>query len=716
MKFFTLCALVITTQLLTAQAPAIEWQKTLGSTADDYVSTVNQTTDGGYIVCGTTYGGFGGDKTEGKKGENDYWIIKLTATGSIEWQNTIYGNLQETAKIAIQTTDGGYLVAGESISSDQFDKTESSNGFDDIWMLKLDALGNIVWQNTIGGGNGETMRDLIQTEDGGFLLMTFSVSDSSGDKTENTFVTDVWLVKTDEFGEIIWENTIVGISRDYGTKIVEDGAGNYFLGCSSMSNIGYDKTATNKGWMDYWVIKINSVGEILWQETYGGTFDDSLEDLLLTSDGGFICVGTSTSDAGENKTENGFGESDWWIIKIDEQFNIEWDRSYGGSSFDNLNSVLETPDGDFLLAGISASGISGNRTVPISGSNDIWLIKLDENGNEIWQDGIGGNGVDQAWDIIHTTDGGYCIAGNSDSNISGDKTENRRGQYDYWIIKLMADECIPSPEICNEIDDDCNGIIDDGLAETITIAAAGDTVICQGTSIDLIATYTGISVQWKKNGTAIPGATASTYTANKSGFYTCETTGDCGTTESSQIHVLVNKNPNASISAGGPTTFCTGGSVVLTEAAVAGCTYQWYKGATPIVGATTLSYTATTSGNYKCRVTKTATGCYKNSNAITISVPCKQEDPTPLGGALGLTLFPNPASDQLTITLNLSPFEVGCGMTSLFFITNITGQIISEFNITEPITEIDISNYPAGLYFIKTNLNGEEQIKKFIKQ
>ena len=134
MKFFTLCALVITTQLLTAQAPAIEWQKTLGSTADDYVSTVNQTADGGYIVCGTTYGGFGGDKTEGKKGENDYWIIKLTATGTVEWQNTIYGNLQETAKIAIQTTDGGYLVAGESISSDQFDKTESSNGFDDIWM------------------------------------------------------------------------------------------------------------------------------------------------------------------------------------------------------------------------------------------------------------------------------------------------------------------------------------------------------------------------------------------------------------------------------------------------------------------------------------------------------------------------------------------------------------------------------------------------------
>ena len=695
-----------------AQAPAIEWQKTLGSTADDYVSTVNQTTDGGYIVCGTSYGGFGGDKTEGKKGENDYWIIKLNSTGTVEWQNTIYGNLQETAKIAIQTTDGGYLVAGQSISSDQFDKTESSNGFDDIWILKLDGSGNIVWQNTIGGGNGETMRDVIQTVDGGFLLMTYSVSDSSGDKTENTFVTDVWLVKTDALGNVIWDNTIVGVSRDYGTKVLEDGMGNYFLGCSSMSNIGYDKTSTNKGWMDYWVIKIDSVGEILWQETYGGPLDDSLEDLLLTSDGGFICVGTSTSDAGENKTENNFGESDWWIIKIDAQFNIEWDRSYGGSSFDNLKSVLETPDGDFLLAGISASGISGNRTVPLSGANDMWLIKLDENGNEIWQDGIGGNGVDQAWDIIHTTDGGYCIAGNSDSNISGDKTENRRGQYDYWVVKLAPDVCVPSIEICNTIDDDCNGIIDDGLFENISIEATGDTIFCQGGSVNLTATYTGLSVQWKKNGTAIPGATASTYTANKSGYYTCETTGDCGSAESTQIHVLINKNPNASISAGGPTTFCAGGSVILTEVAVAGCTYQWYKGASPISGATSLTYTATTSGNYKCRVTKTATGCYKNSNVIAVNVTCREGDNLDILENT-FSIYPNPNNGIFTISANNVNATFTGFVNEEFNITiyNSVGQLIYSEILSSSSQTIKANKLSAGIYYVRLGdgLNYSEQ-------
>lgn len=636
--------------LMQAQAPPIEWQKTLGSNADDYVSTVNQTIDGGYIVCGTTYGGVGGDKTEGKKGENDYWIIKLNATGSVEWQNTIYGNLQESATIAIQSADGGYLIAGESISSDQFDKTESSNGFDDIWILKLDGLGNIVWQNTIGGGNGETMRDVIQTADGGYLLMTYSVSDSSGDKTENTFVTDVWLVKTDALGNVIWDNTIVGISRDYGTKIVEDGAGNYFLGCSSMSNIGYDKTATNKGWMDYWVIKINSIGEILWQETYGGPSDDSLEDLLLTSDGGFICVGTSTSNAGENKTENGFGVEDWWIIKIDEQFNIEWDRSFGGSGIDNLKSVLETSDGDFLLSGISASGISGNKTVPLSGANDMWLIKLDENGNEIWQDGIGGNGVDQAWDIIHTTDGGYCIAGNSDSNISGDKTENRRGQYDYWIVKLAADPCIPAVEICNGIDDDCDGITDEDSTLFAIVIPDGDTTFCQGGNVLLTAEYSGDDVQWSRDGINIPGATENTYTANKTGLYAVTTSNACSSVTSTGVNVLVNKKPKAVITADGPTTFCVGFTVVLTANPSGGSTYQWYRNGDPIGWATTINYVVTNPGNYKCLVTKTATGCFKFSNTIAVSMPCKEGEELPENN--GVYVYPNPSSDYFTVDVN----------------------------------------------------------------
>ncbi|MGB4928949.1 MAG: T9SS type A sorting domain-containing protein [Chitinophagales bacterium] len=696
MKVFAFCSLLFGAQLLTAQAPAIEWQNTIGSTQDDYIETINQTSDGGYIVCGTSYGGLGGDKTENKKGENDYWVIKLNADGSIQWQNTIQGNSRDHGKVAIETTDGGFLVAGESLSTAQNDKTEASNGFEDIWMLKLDAAGNIIWQNTIGGPSDETMRDVIQTADGGYLLLTTSLSPIGGDKTESSSHNDIWLIKTDAMGNVVWDNTITAVFIDYGITIREDEDGNYFLGCSSSSAISGDKTATQKGWMDLWVIKINPEGDILWQETYGGTFDDSMEDLLLTSDGGFICVGTSTSNAGENKTENGFGVQDWWVIKIDEQLNVEWDRTFGGSSFDYAKQVLETPEGDFILAGSSSSGISGNKTVPLAGSSDIWLIKLDANGNEIWQDAIGGNGVDQTWEFIHTADGGYCIAGNSDSNISGDKTENHLGQYDYWVVKLAPDICVPSIEICNTIDDDCNGIIDDGLFETISIEATGDTIFCQGGSVNLTATYTGISVQWKKNGTAIPGATTSTYTANKSGYYTCETTGDCGSAESAQIHVLVNKNPNASISAGGPTTFCAGGSVILTEVAVAGCTYQWYKGASPIAGATALTYTATTSGNYKCRVTKAATGCFKNSNVIAVSVPCREGES--INSQTTFTIYPNPTNGTFTIS-DFAFVNHSCQIE----IYNAIGQqiYIREIATTQNAIEVNLSNIASGIYIIK---------------
>ncbi len=707
---------IIGSTSLQAQAPPIEWQNTIGSTQDDMVETINQTSDGGYIVCGTSYGGLGGDKTENKKGENDYWIIKLNAAGNIVWQNTIQGNLVDHGKIAIETSDGGYLVAGESLSSAQFDKTESSNGFEDIWMLKLDATGNIIWQNTIGGPSDETMRDIIQTSDGGYLLLTFSLSAIGGDKTENSSHNDVWLIKTDALGNVVWDNTITAGSIDYGTTIREDEFGNYFLGCSSSSNISGDKTATKKGWMDYWVIKINPEGEILWQETYGGPSDDLLEDMILTSDGGFICVGTSTSNAGENKTDNGFGVQDWWVIKIDEQLNVEWDRTFGGSSFDYAKQVLETPEGDFMLAGSSSSGISGNKTVTLAGSSDIWLIKLDANGNEIWQDRIGGNGVDQAWDFIHTTDGGYCIAGNSDSDISGDKTENHLGQYDYWVIKLTA-TCTPTIEICNALDDDCNGIIDDGLFETISIEATGDTIFCQGGSVLLTATYSGLTVQWEKNGSPIPGATTSTFNANKSGIYTCVTTGDCGSAESEPIQIIVNKNPNASISAAGPTTFCAGGSVVLSEVAVAGCTYQWYKGASPIAGATSLTLTATTSGNYKCRVTKTATGCYKNSNAIGVSVPCREGEL--LNDENSFSIYPNPNNGSFTIQANVMTQDFASHESTIEIYNNL-GQLIfskkviaNDGIIKEPI---ELNNITPGIYLVKLWNNNIYDVKNIIME
>ena len=258
--------------------------------------------------------------------------------------------------------------------------------------------------------------------------------------------------------------------------------------------------------------------------------------------------------------------------------------------------------------------------------------------------------------------------------------------------------------MCNTLDDNCNGIIDEDVIESIIISAVGPTTFCQGGSVILSATYTGTTVQWKKNGVNIPGATLSSYTVNQKATYTCQTSSACGSTISTGIYVNVTKNPSASISADGLTTFCPGGSVTLIEVPSPGCTYQWYKGATALVGATSTSYTATVSGNFKCRVTKAATGCYKNSNTISVSATCKE------GEIISdLIVYPNPTKDILIIEFS----EINKGTIE---ITNIAGQIIFMEKLNDSRMEIKVSEYPVGMYILKFISEENETVAKFIKE
>ncbi|MBK8341907.1 MAG: T9SS type A sorting domain-containing protein [Bacteroidetes bacterium] len=288
-----------------------------------------------------------------------------------------------------------------------------------------------------------------------------------------------------------------------------------------------------------------------------------------------------------------------------------------------------------------------------------------------------------------------------ENNLGGPET------YDFWIVTMHA-ECIPFIEICNTVDDDCNGLIDEGITDSITITATGATTICQGESVTLNATYSGTTVQWKRNGAAITGATSATYITTQKGLYTCYTESDCASAESAGINVVVNKKPSAAITPAGPTSFCAGGNVTLNVTPVGGCSYQWYKGASLIAGATGLSYIASTPGNYKCQVTKIATGCFKNSNTIAVFVPCKEGEEL---FTSNWTIAPNPATNQIIIN-NLSDIS---NEINTINILNSLGEIV----ITETVENnqqmiIDISKLPKGLYFVK--LNGEKTLQSFIKQ
>ncbi len=271
-------------------------------------------------------------------------------------------------------------------------------------------------------------------------------------------------------------------------------------------------------------------------------------------------------------------------------------------------------------------------------------------------------------------------------------------------------------EICNSLDDDCNGLIDESVVETISISAGGTTTFCQGGSVLLSATYSGPAIQWKKNGANIAGATSSTYSVTKTGNYSAVTTSPCGTATSSTISVTVNKNPNASISAGGATSFCAGGSVTLTEIPVAGCTYKWYKDGSIIAGANTTNYIATTAGIYKCRVTKTATGCYKNSNAISVTVPCKEGDEIINEGKI-FSIYPNPNNGTFEIAVNYlasatSPLERGRGVSIEIY--NSLGQLIYSNEIISSSQTISLDNISSGIYFVRVGVGNNYAEQKLI--
>lgn len=495
-----------------SQAPEIEWQNTIGGTLTDNLQAIQQTIDNGYILGGYSNSTNTGDKNEVGNGGDDYWVIKLDSLGNIEWQNTIGGNFLDRLLSIQQTEDGGYIAGGYSSSPLSGDKTEDAFGNNDYWIIKLDSVGIIQWQNNIGGSLDDLLY-IVQTRSGEYILGGSSSSNISFDKTsENYGGYDYWVVKLNETGDVIWDKSFGGSADDKLTSINNSVNDKILIGGYSNSNISGNKTENSKGGYDYWILELDSTGSLIWQKTIGGNSDDILSSINQTQDLGAILGGSSNSNISGDKSEptiGVLGRNDYWIIKLDSVRNIEWQNTVGGDSYDDLTSIITTFDDKYIIAGTSLSDLSGDKTEFNYGLDDYWILKLDNDGSILWQKVFGGSSVDFLHKVIQTNEGGYFIGGYSNSGISGNKNELNIGSSDYWVIKLNAEECVsPSTyyvdndgdgfgwmidsilsclpvsgyvsnftdcndlideinpdasELCNDIDDDCNFIIDDGL-------------------------------------------------------------------------------------------------------------------------------------------------------------------------------------------------------------------------------------------------------------
>ncbi|MCT2562336.1 T9SS type A sorting domain-containing protein [Chryseobacterium herbae] len=426
-KFTFLFSLTIYSFLPAQTAPAIQWQKSLGGSHGDQAKSVQQTSDGGYIVAGWS-NSTDGDATE-NHGDSDYWIVKLDVSGTIQWQKSLGGTSYDSANSIQQTADGGYIVAGESYSTDG--DVTGNHGNSDYWLVKVDASGVIQWQKSLGGSNQDTANSVQQTSDGGYIVAGESYS-TNGDVIGNHGISDYWIVKLDASGTMQWQKSLGGTSYEGANSIQQTSDGGYIMAGTGSSTNG--DISINYGNGDFWIVKLDTSGAIQWQKSLLGNLADTATSIQQTSDGGYIVAGMSNSTNSEMPLM--FGTSNYCVAKLDSNGNTLWQRYFGGSGEDHPLSTQQTSDGGYIVAGRTGSvdgDVTGNH-----GNFDCWIVKLDTSGFIQWQKPLGGSSFDETNSIQQTADGGYILAGmvfSSDGNITG-----YHGESDAWIVKLSANQ------------------------------------------------------------------------------------------------------------------------------------------------------------------------------------------------------------------------------------------------------------------------------------
>ncbi len=367
-----------------AQAPDTLWTKTFGGPNGDHGYSVQQTSDGGYIIAGWT-DSFGA-------GLDDFWLIKTDDSGDTLWTKTYGGSDYDYGYTVQQTTDEGYIIIGETYSF-------GSNDWD-AWLIKTNDLGDTLWTQTFGGGSHDFGRSVQQTTDGGYVITGRTRSFGSGNE-------DVWLIKTDDLGDTLWTKTFGGSDNDQGFSIQQTADAGYIITGVTES--------FGAGDYDIWLIKTDTLGDTLWTKTFGGSDVDGGRCVQQTTDGGYIIAGRTRSF--------GAGNYDVWLIKTDDLGDTLWTKTFGGSDVDVGDCVQQTIDGGYIITGMTESFGAGNY--------DVWFIKTDDSGDSLWTKALGGGYYEGGYTVQQTSDGGYIITGYTSSFGAGD--------YDAWLIKTGSD-------------------------------------------------------------------------------------------------------------------------------------------------------------------------------------------------------------------------------------------------------------------------------------
>jgi hypothetical protein len=425
---FYLSFIIIYTNSFAQNDITIQWQKCYGGSFVEIGRSVEQTIDGGYVIAGFTDSN--DSNVSGNHGYGDYWVVKTDQSGMIQWQKCYGGSSYDDAFCIKQTIDGGYIIAGITQSYDG--EVTGIHGQQDIWIVKIDPSGIIQWQKCYGGSSYEYVHEIQQTTDGGYIFAGDAAS-NDGDVTGNHGNYDYWVVKIDQTGAIQWEKCFGGSGGEAAWGIQQTLDGGFIAVGGTESNNG--DVTFNHGGLDLWVVKTDPSGVIQWQKSYGGSGDDvAWGGSQQTTDGGYIISGSTTSIDGDI-TDN-HGGNDYWVVKTDQSGVILWQKTYGGSGEDMAYDIQQTNNEGYIICGSSKSNdgdVTGNH-----GMHDYWVVKTDPFGTIQWQRSCGGSDDDVAYSIRQTINGSYMVVGWTGS-LSGDVTDNH-GYRDYWLVMLCNND------------------------------------------------------------------------------------------------------------------------------------------------------------------------------------------------------------------------------------------------------------------------------------
>ncbi|MBC8489253.1 MAG: T9SS type A sorting domain-containing protein [Bacteroidetes bacterium] len=413
---------------------SIQWQGCYGGSEKDVAYDICEYQANGYLISGKT-GSQDGDVSF-LHGNKDIWLARIDSIGNILWERSYGGSSYDMEGKIIQATDGNFYICG-AVSSYDGDVQSGNHGDYDVWVVKIDQDGEIIWEKCYGGSGREDFTNIKLLNNGNLLISCSSTSDD-GDLPAHYHAYDAWLFVISPYGEILKSAVFGNELHNNVYDAIETQDGGFFFTCGASSTEGMVEGTYHGGMLDIWVVKLDNNMNIEWQKLYGGSdFDSGSRGIIELLDGYIFLGVTNSNDQDVSGFHGGEGE-DIWAVRIDTEGNIIWQRCLGGGDWEFTGDLHQTDDGGFIIFGSTLShggDVSGNNSW--SGNSDIWIVKLSTEGELLWQECFGGYGNEGIiWGTIKKSDNNWVVAGWADNN-SYDVSCNLHGyKEDYWVFEI----------------------------------------------------------------------------------------------------------------------------------------------------------------------------------------------------------------------------------------------------------------------------------------